>query len=222
MDPRTDLDRAAGPHQTQPVFHAGQPLDRAAAAMVLLHGRGGTAQGILSLAQELAHPGFAYLTPQATGNSWYPISFFAPIERNQPHLTSALAALSAVLDDLGEAGIPPEQTVLLGFSQGACLALEFAARHAHRFGGVVGLNGGLIGPPGTPLDYGGSLGGTPVFLGCSDPDPHIPKERVVESAGVLQHLGADVTVRLYPNLGHTVNQDELDAVRTIMDRTVDR
>jgi predicted esterase len=222
MDPRTDPDRAPAPHQTQRVFHAGQPLDRAAAAMVLVHGRGGTAQGILSLAEEVAHPGFAYLAPQAAGNSWYPLSFLAPIERNEPHLSSALAALTAVLEDLGEAGIPPEQILLLGFSQGACLALEFAARHAHRFGGVVGLSGGLIGPPGTPRDYGGSLGGTPVFLGCSDPDPHIPKERVVESAGVLQHLGADVTVRLYPNLGHTVNQDELDAVRTIMDRMVDR
>jgi predicted esterase len=185
MDPRTDPDRAPGPHQTQRVFHAGQPLDRAAAAMVLLHGRGGTAQAILSLAEELAHPGFAYLAPQAGGNSWYPLSFLAPIERNEPHLSSALAALSAVLETLVEAGIPPERTVLLGFSQGVCLTLEFAARQARRFGGVVGLSGGLIGPPGTPRDDPGSLAGTPVFLGCSDPDPHIPKERVVKSAEAL-------------------------------------
>ena len=196
MDPRTEPDRTAGPHQNQPVLAAGQPLDRAAAAMVLVHGRGATAQGILSLAEELAHPGFAYLAPQAAGNSWYPLSFLAPIERNEPHLSSALAALSAVLETLGEAGIPPERTLLVGFSQGACLALEFVARHAQRFGGVVGLSGGLIGPPGTPRDYPGSLGGTPVFLGCSDVDPHIPKERVIESAEILQHLGADVTVRL--------------------------
>jgi predicted esterase len=184
--------------------------------MILLHGRGGAAEGILTLAGELAHPGFAYLAPQAAGHSWYPLSFLAPIERNEPKLTSALAAVSEVLEQVAEAGIPHERAILLGFSQGACLALEFAARQARRYGAVVGLSGGLIGPEGTPRDYDGSLAGTPVFLGCSDIDPHIPKDRVLESAKVLQRLGAEVTARLYPGMGHTVNQDELSFVKELM------
>jgi predicted esterase len=198
------------------VLSAGEPLDRASAALVLVHGRGGTAEGILSLAGELTHPGFAFLAPQAAGNTWYPLSFLAPMERNEPYLSGALDALAALLEQVAEAGIPAERTILLGFSQGACLALEFAARNAQRYGGLVGLSGGLIGPEGTPRDYPGSLEGTPVFLGCSDVDPHIPRERVVESGRVLERLGGKVTVRLYPGMGHTVNQDELDYVRSVM------
>jgi predicted esterase len=184
--------------------------------MVLVHGRGATAAGILSLAEELAQPGFAFLAPQAAGNTWYPLSFMAPIEGNEPYLSGALDALADVLESIAEAGIPPERTILLGFSQGACLALEFAARHAQRYGGLVGLSGGLIGPEGTPRDYPGSLASTPTFLGCSDVDLHIPAERVLESGRVLEQLGAEATVRLYPGMGHTVNQDELDHVRSIM------
>jgi phospholipase/carboxylesterase len=213
---------AGGPHQDQPILMAGQPLDRAAAAMVLLHGRGATAEGILLLADELPHPGFVYLAPQAAHNSWYPLSFLAPIERNEPYLSSALSTISAVLERLVGAGIPREKTVLLGFSQGACLALEFAARNARRYGAVVGLSGGLVGPDGTPRDYPGSFSDTPVFLGCSDRDPHIPKGRVIESANVFERLGAVVTTRLYPNLGHTINQDELDVVQSLMDQIVAR
>ena len=205
-----------GPHQDQPVLPAGKPLDKARAAMVMIHGRGATAEGILSLADELAQPDFAYLAPQAAGNTWYPNRFLAPIASNEPYLSSALAMISEVLERLSEARIPPEQTILLGFSQGACLALEFAARHARRYGGVAGLSGGLIGPDETARDYPGSLADTPVFLGCSDVDFHIPKERVLHSADVFRGLGGEVTARLYPNMGHTVNQDELDAVRTMM------
>jgi predicted esterase len=194
---------------------AGQPLDRARAAMVLLHGRGGSAEGMLSLVAELAHLRMAYLAPEAEGNSWYPYSFLAPLDRNEPELSAALASVSAALGRVQEAGIAPERTVLLGFSQGACLALEYAARHARRYGGVVGFSGGLIGPEGLPRDYEGSLGGTPVFLGCSDVDPHIPMARVLESADVLRYMGARVTMRLYPGMGHTVNADELDAVRSM-------
>jgi phospholipase/carboxylesterase len=205
-----------GPHQGQPVLTTGKGIEHAKAAIVMIHGRGATAEGILSLADELAHPDFAYLAPQAAGNAWYPNRFMAPIASNEPYLSSGLATISAILDRLSEAGIPHERTVLLGFSQGACLALEFAARHARRYGGVVGLSGGLIGPDGTPRNYPGSLAGTPVFLGCSDVDFHIPKERVLHTADVLRGLGSEVTMRLYPNMGHTINQDEIDAVRDLM------
>jgi phospholipase/carboxylesterase len=200
----------------QPVLFMGEPLGQARAAMVMVHGRGATAEDILELAIELNRTGFAYLAPQAANNSWYPQSFLAPIASNEPWLSSALDRLSTVLQRVEEGGIPHERTILLGFSQGACLALEFAARHAQRYGGVAALSGGLIGPDGTPRDYPGSFAGTPVFLGCSDRDPHIPKERVQQSAEVLRRLGADVTMRLYPNMGHMVNQDEVDFVGGMM------
>jgi phospholipase/carboxylesterase/glyoxalase family protein len=199
-----------------PVLSMGEPLGQARAAMVMIHGRGATAEDILELAVELNRPGFAYLAPQAANNSWYPQSFLAPISSNEPWLSSALARLSTVLQRVEEGGIPRERTILLGFSQGACLVLEFAARHARRYGGIAALSGGLIGPDGTPRDYPGSFAGTPVFLGCSDRDPHVPKERVQQSAEVLRRLGADVTMRLYPNMGHTVNQDEIEFVGGMM------
>lgn len=209
-------DNVQGPHQGQPVFTSGAPLDAARAAMVMVHGRGATAESILELAAEFSQPDFAYLAPQAAGNTWYPYSFLAPIAQNEPWLSSGLAAIAEVLDKVSGAGIPFEQVMLLGFSQGACLTLEFVARNARRYGGVVGLSGGLIGPDGTPRDYSGSLAGTPVFLGCSDVDFHIPKERVLLSAEVLERLGGDVTARLYRGMGHTVNQDEIDFVKGMM------
>lgn len=205
------------PHQNQPILSAGKPLEQAQAAMILVHGRGATAASILTLAEELDRPGFAYLAPQAASNTWYPHSFLAPIPQNEPGISSGLAAVGNVLNQVLAAGIPAEKTILLGFSQGACLALEFAARHAQRFGGVVGLSGGLIGPDGTPREYAGSLAGTPVFFGCSDVDFHIPKERVVHSAEVFKQLGGEVTVRLYPGMGHTVNLDEIEFVQKLMD-----
>jgi len=205
-----------GPHQGQPVLLAGEPLDRARAAMVMVHGRGATAESILELAFELNQPGFAYLAPQAAQNTWYPNSFLAPIPSNERWLSSALALLASVLKQVQAGGMPLERTILLGFSQGACLALEFAARHAQRYGGIACLSGGLIGPDGTPRDYSGSFTGTPVFLGCSDRDFHIPKERVEQSAEVLQQMGADVTMRLYPRMGHMVNQDEINFVSSMM------
>jgi predicted esterase len=178
----------------------------------------------LPLAKVLDQPTFSYLAPQAALNSWYPHSFLAPIAKNEPGISSGLAVIRDVLTHIAEAGIPPEQTMLLGFSQGACLALEFAARHARRYGGVVGLSGGLIGPDpiepdasnGGARDYDGSLAGTPIFLGCSDVDYHIPKARVHHTTRVLQQLGGDVTERLYPNMGHSINRDEIDFVRGMM------
>jgi phospholipase/carboxylesterase len=195
----------------------GRPLQEAEAAVVMVHGRGATAESILTLAEEVGKPEqLAYVAPQAPGFTWYPYSFMAPFEQNEPHLSAALRTLEEVLAEIAATGIPPERTVLLGFSQGACLSLEFAARHAQRFAGVVALSGGLIGPPGTPRDYAGTLDGTPVFLGCSDRDPHIPAERVHESAEVFRKMGARVTERIYPGLGHTVNQDELSWVADLL------
>jgi len=211
-----------GPHEGQPLLTAGEPLDRATAAMVMVHGRGAAAEDILALTAEMNQSGFVYLAPQAAQNSWYPNSFLAPIPSNEPGLSSGLAVIASILAQLAEAGISAERTMLLGFSQGACLSLEFAARNAQRYGGLVGLSGGLIGPDGTPRKYAGSLEGTPVFLGCSDADFHIPKERVEHSAEVLQRLGGNVTKRLYPRMGHTVIRDEVRFVHGMMAELVEK
>ena len=184
--------------------------------MLMMHGRGASAEDILSLAAEFEQPGFAYLAPQAAGNTWYPNRFLVPMEENEPWLSSALTLVGDVYSQIVKAGVPAEKIILLGFSQGACLTLEFAARNARRYGGIVGLSGALIGPDDTPRNYPGSLEGTPVFLGCSDVDFHVPKERVDQAAEVLKRLGGEVTERLYPNLGHSVNQDEIDNVSRIM------
>ena len=184
--------------------------------MLMVHGRGVRADDILTLSEQLSEPGFAYLAPEAADNTWYPHRFLEPLALNEPWLTSALSVVDEILAKISEAGIPLERTVLLGFSQGACLSLEYAARHARRYGGLVGLSGALIGPVDTPRDYAGSLAGTPVFLGCSDVDPHVSKEHVQAAATVLRRLGGDVTERFYPNMGHIVNQDEIDTVRRMM------
>jgi phospholipase/carboxylesterase len=199
-----------------PVLEAGEKLGQARAAMILAHGRGATAQDIMTIAAEVMHPGFAYLAPQAAGNAWYPNPFTAPLESNEPYLSSALEVLENLLARVEET-VPAERVILLGFSQGACLTLEFVARHARRYAGVVGLSGGLIGPDGTPRDYPGGFEGTPAFLGCSDVDPHIRKDRVAEAAGVFERMGAVVTMRLYPGMGHTVNKDEIESVREIVE-----
>jgi predicted esterase len=204
------------PHAGQPVLTAGAPLEGARAAVVMLHGRGSSADNILSLAPALATDGVAFVAPQAAGGTWYPLGFMSPIERNEPGITSAMRAIGRVLDRVAAARVPAERTMLLGFSQGACLATEYAARHTRRYGGIAGLSGGLIGPDGTPRAYTGSLDGTPVFLGCSDVDFHIPASRVRETADVLRKLGGEVDMRLYPGMGHLVNEDEVDAVRSIL------
>lgn len=201
----------------QPLRTRGRRLTEARAVMIMVHGRGSTAEGILSLVAEFDHPEVAYLAPQAAGYTWYPYSFLEPLERNEPHLSAALSVLSHLVARVNAAAVPNERVMLLGFSQGACLALEYAARNATRYGGVVGLSGGLIGAEDTPRDYPGSLDGTPVFLGCSDVDFHIPKARVDESAVVLERLGGAVTKRLYPGMGHTVNQDEIDFVKAMVE-----
>jgi predicted esterase len=204
------------PHQGAAIKTAGEPLERARAAMLMIHGRGAGAEDILSLAGELNVAGFAYLAPQAAGNTWYPTSYLAPLAENEPWLSSALDLMDHLLATIRSGGIPPERIFILGFSQGACLSLEYAARHALRYGGLVGLSGALIGPEDLPRNYAGSLEGTPVFLGCSDVDPYVSRDRVDETARLLGKLGGQVTERLYSQMGHTVNPDEIEFVRGMM------
>ncbi len=207
-------------HANQPVLGVGPGLDESKAAMVMIHGRGASAQDILGLTAELNAEGMTFIAPQAANNAWYPHSFLEPMDKNEPFLTDALNLLAATMQSIQEAGIPAERTVLLGFSQGACLTSEFVARNARRFGGLCALSGGLIGPPGTPREYEGSLAGTPVFLGCSDVDFHIPVERVHETDEVLKSLGGDVTTSIYPGMGHTINLDEIEQVQKIVDQVL--
>src|ERR687894_3328258 len=198
------LDAARHSHGGERVLMGGSPLETAAGALIAIHGRGGGAEDIIALAREIARPNVTILAPQAAGNTWYPYRFLEPTERNEPYLSSALRVIADLIAQLGEQSIPAARVALLGFSQGACLALEAAARNARRYAGVIGFSGGLIGPPGTPFDFAGSLDGTPVFIGSSDVDPHIPKERVEESAAALQRLGAAVDVCLYPGKAPTL------------------
>ncbi|HET8712899.1 MAG TPA: dienelactone hydrolase family protein [Gemmatimonadales bacterium] len=208
------------PHRDQPIFVWGAPLSDASAALVLVHGRGAGVDDMRALAGELDHPGLTYIAPAAAGRTWYPYSFLEPLARNEPHLSSALRVLNRALQKAEAAKVPTQRVALLGFSQGACLALEYAARNARRYGGLIGLSGGLIGPEGTPRDYAGTLDGTPVFLGCSDVDPHIPKRRVDETADVFGRLGGHVVKRIYPGMGHTVNADEIASARAILQTMV--
>ena len=209
-------DGPADPHAGQPILTAGPAPERADATLVLVHGRGATARSILPLYDEFGLDTLAAVAPQAAANTWYPNSFLAPIESNQPWLDSALRRLETIVSDLLHRGVASERIALLGFSQGACLTTEFAARNPRRYGAILGLTGGLIGPAGTRRDYAGSLDLSRVFLGSSDPDPHVPFERVLETRDVLARLGATVEVRRYPGMGHTINEDEIEACRTLL------
>jgi predicted esterase len=213
---------ASDPHAAQPVLSAGPPPQRAAATLVMIHGRGASAESILALHDALGLEPVAALAPQAAGHTWYPQSFLAPIESNQPYLDSALRKIDTVVNDLLSQGIPAEHIAILGFSQGACLTCEYAARHPRRYGAVMALTGGLIGPPGTPRNDPGSLDGTPVFLGTSDPDPHVPFARVRETEAALAAMGAKVQLRRYPGMPHTINDDELDACRALIEAIIRR
>jgi len=212
---------ARDPHRDQPILVSGAAAADAVGALILIHGRGASAAEMQEMGRTLERPRFACFAPAAAGGTWYPFSLLEPLKRNTLHLSSGLRLVRAAVDKAMTAGIPAERVVLLGFSQGACLALEFAARNARRYGGVVGLSGGLIGPEGTPRDYAGSLEGTPTFLGCGDVDPHVPKRRVDETATVFERLGAVVTKQIYPGMGHTVNADELQAVQKMLDGITD-
>jgi predicted esterase len=206
----------ADPHGGQPVLFAGAPIGEAKGAMILVHGRGADARDILGLAEYFGRPDLAYMAPEAAGHTWYPNRFLVPVEQNEPYLSSALGVFATLVADIGKGGIRAERVFLLGFSQGACLSLEFAARNPRRYGGVIALSGGLIGANVKADNYSGSLAGTPVFLGCSDVDPHIPLARVKESSAVMAALGATVTERIYPGMGHTVTGDEVEEIQKVL------
>jgi predicted esterase len=208
------------PHGGQPMLRAGAELSEARAAMIMLHGRGADAADIIGLAEVIGRPEIIYLAPEAAGHTWYPTSFLAPVAQNEPGRTSALKVIASLIATLGEAKLPPEKIALLGFSQGACLSLEFAARHPRRYGGVFALSGGLIGETISREDYAGSLVGTPLFIGCSDIDPHIPLERVKQSTAIMKGLGADVTERIFPGMGHTIVEEEMRHIREVVDGLV--
>ncbi len=192
-------------------------MEEGRAAMILVHGRGAGPANIMELAGPLAHPSFTYLAPAAAGNTWYPNSFMAEIASNEPGISSGLSVLAGLLSDVEAAGVPPSRTVLAGFSQGACLTCEFVVRHPARYGAALAFSGGLIGPPGTPWQTTGHLGGTPIFLGCSDVDAHIPKSRVDETAEIFRSMGATVEKRIYPGMGHLINEDELAYAKALVE-----
>jgi predicted esterase len=210
--------RTEDPHANPRILQAGAPIDEARLVAVMLHGRGAGAQDILNLSQEFSVRDVAYVAPEAAGNTWYPYSFLMPVEQNEPSLSSALRVIEALLASLAEKGFGADRIALMGFSQGACLSLEFAARHPRRYAAIAAFSGGLIGPPGEARNYSGSFDGTPVFLGCSDVDPHIPLERVHESAEVFTRMGAEVTKKIYPLMGHTINASEIDLVNELLNR----
>jgi len=191
------------------VIAAGAPFRSARGAAILLHGRGASAEDMLTLGDEFGQGDIAYLAPQAEGYTWYPQSFLAPLQQNEPKLTQSLGVIAALLERAAQEGFAAERVALIGFSQGGCLALEYVARSARRYGAIVGLSAGLIGPPGTPRTHAGSFAETPVFLGCSDIDGHVPLARVHESRDVFSRMGAAVTERIYPGMGHTVNAEEI-------------
>jgi predicted esterase len=218
MPGANDIIEQSDPHAKQPLHHAGPDAQQAPVTLIFLHGRGSAAQDVLRLYDALDVPTAAALAPQAAGNTWYPNSFLAPIESNQPFLDSALRRVDSIIARLLDRGIASDRIALIGFSQGACLAAEYAARHPRRYGAIIALTGGLIGPPGTVHDYPGSLDGTPIFLGTSDPDPHVPVARVEETADAFQRMGGQVELRRYPGMGHTINDDELAAARALISR----
>jgi predicted esterase len=204
------------PHAHTPLLHAGSPLAQATGAVILLHGRGASAEDILSLAAPLHLPGLAYVAPQAAGHSWYPNSFLAPRNANEPYLTSALNRIAAVVAEIEAAGIPRERIAIAGFSQGACLASEFIASHPARYAAMIAFTGGLIGPPEQNLHHAGSLAATPALFLSGDPDPHVPWQRVHATAQEFERMGAVVTAHCYPGRPHTISGEEIELARELL------
>lgn len=213
----SDSQRVDAPHQGQPIVRAGRPLEEAQGAMILIHGRGASAESILDLAGPLYDERLAYLAPQAANHTWYPNSFLAPIASNEPGISSGLQVIGDLVAHIEDAGIPAEKIIIGGFSQGACLASEFVVRNPRRYGAVLAFSGGVIGPLAIERDDSGDLAGTPVFLGCSDVDFHIPVERVHQTADIFTALSGRVTKKIYPDMGHTIVQDEIDEARKLLE-----
>lgn len=201
---------------TKKIFTAGKKIDDAKKVLIMLHGRGGNAKDILSLSGHLNVNDFALLAPEATNNTWYPFSFLAPPQQNEPWLSSALNLVKEILDELHAKSISYENIYLLGFSQGACLTLEFAARNARQYGGIVAFTGGLIGDKIYMENYKGNFNETPVFIGSSDPDSHVPVQRVNETSAILKRMNANITRKIYQGMGHTISEDEIDTVNEII------
>jgi predicted esterase len=216
----SNKDPFSGPHQKEKIIYAGSEPEEAAAAVILIHGRGATAESIIQLKGEFTGDNILFAAPQASGFQWYPHSFLAPTERNEPGLSSGLQVIFDIIEDLEAKGIRKEKIIIAGFSQGACLASEFVARHPSRYGGLIAFSGGLIGDEVDAASYPGSLNGTPCFLGCSNIDPHIPLERVHESEKILQDMGAEVTAKIYKNMAHTINRDEVDEAQKIINSVI--
>ena len=211
-----DSSKINGPHKNQPVLIAGKELENSDSAMILIHGRGATAASILNFAEEFKADNILYIAPQAENATWYPHRFLEPIEKNEPWLSSGLEIIDMIERDLISSGISENKIYLLGFSQGACLALEYAARNPGDYGGIFCLSGALIGMPDNSFNYQGTFPDTPVFMGCSDDDFHIPIERFNKSAEILERMGAKVEKRIYENMGHTVNKDEVDYISNLI------
>lgn len=208
----------SNPHRDEPVRQLGAPLAEATGAVVLIHGRGASAADILGLVPALAAPGVAFLAPEAAGHTWYPNSFLARREQNEPWVSSALEKVGAVVETAHAAGVPYERIVICGFSQGACLSTEFVASQPRRYGALIAFTGGLIGPPGTEFDFSGDLAGMPALLSSGDPDPHVPWGRILESAAVLRGLGAEVATQHYPGKPHSIFPEELDLAAKLIGR----
>jgi predicted esterase len=208
----------SGPHDVSAVLTAGEPVAGATGAVVLLHGRGGSAADILGLSRAFSGLGLAFVAPEAANRTWYPLSFLAPRQQNEPYLTSALDKVKRVVNGLVASGVPEERIVLCGFSQGACLSTEFVATYPARYAGLIAYTGGLIGPPGSDLHHAGSLAGMPALFASGDPDPHVPWSRVEESAAQLKSMGAEVTSIRYPDRPHTVSQEEITEARKLLQK----
>jgi len=208
------------PHRTQPVYSTGAKLDEAAGALIRLHGRGATADDILSVSTYLDFPQLAYLAPQAEGYAWYPNRFIVPVEQNEPYLSGALSRIDEIVKEVEAHHIPVHKIFVGGFSQGACLASEYVIRNPRRYGGLLVFSGGYIGPLDMQRQPNGDLNGMPVFLGCSDMDPHIPLQRVKDTSALLKAMGAKVTEKIYPNMGHAINEDEIELARQLISESL--